>query len=83
MNTGGACHRLHDHRRDRLGPVQRHNPVQLVGQVRAMFGLALGIGVLRGQMGVRQVIDAAQQRAEDLAVVHDAADRDAAEVHAE
>jgi hypothetical protein len=37
---------------------------------------------LRRVVGVRHVVDAGQQRAEHLAVGHDAADRDAAEVDA-
>jgi hypothetical protein len=37
---------------------------------------------VREVVGVRQVVDARQLRAEELAVVHHAADRDAAEAHA-
>ena len=47
-----------------------------------MFRLAVAVGVQRGKMGVGHVIDPAKKGAEHLAVVHDAADRDAAEVDA-
>ncbi len=76
-----ARDRLHDHRRDRLGSVERNDPLELVGEVRAMFGLALRPAVLR-DVGVRQVVDASKERAEIAAVVHDPADRDPAEAHA-
>ena len=46
------------------------------------FGLAAGEGVVLGRVGVRQVIDIGQQRAELLAVGADAAHRDAAEADA-
>jgi hypothetical protein len=62
--------------------VQGDDPLQLVRQFEAMLGLAPGEGVLAGQMGVRQMVDAGQQRAEHLAVGHDAAHRDAAEIDA-
>src|SRR5437762_5054970 len=48
----------------------------------APFGLALGEGLLLAIIGVRQMIDAGEQRAEMLAVIDDAADRDAAEADA-
>ena len=56
--------------------------LQLVGEMRAPFRLAAGEGLLGAVIGVRQVVDARQQRAEELAVVDDAADRDAAEADA-
>ena len=48
----------------------------------APLRLAAGEGVVRRVVGVRQVIHAGQQAAEDLAVGDDAADRDAAEADA-
>ena len=50
--------------------------------MRAPVRLALREGLLAAIIGVRQVVDAGQQRAEELAVVDDAADRDAAEADA-
>ena len=55
---------------------------ELVGEMRAPFRLALRVGLLAAIIGVRQVVDAGKQRAEELAVVDDAADRDAAEADA-
>src|SRR5438477_2117490 len=48
----------------------------------APFRLALGEGLLLAIISVRQMVDAGEQRAEMLAVVDDAADRDAAETDA-
>ncbi len=62
--------------------MQRDDALELVGEMRAPFGLALGEGLLLAVVGVRQVVDAGEQRAEQLAVVDDAADRDAAEADA-
>ncbi len=62
--------------------MQRHQAVELVGEMRAPFRLADGEGLLLAVIGRRQMIDAGQQRAELLAVVDDAADRDAAEADA-
>jgi hypothetical protein len=49
---------------------------------RAPFRLALGEGLMLAVIGRRQMIDAGQQRAEELAVVDHAADRNAAEADA-
>ena len=62
--------------------MQRDDALEIVGKMRAPFGLALGEGLLLAIVGVRQVIDAGKQRAEELAVGDDAADRDAAEADA-
>ena len=62
--------------------MQRDDALEFVGEMRAPFRLALGEGLLLAVVGVRQMIDAGQQRAERLAVVDDAADRDAAEADA-
>ncbi len=61
--------------------MQADDALQRIGEMRAVLRLALGEGVLR-QVGVRQVIDARQHRAEPLAVIDHAADRDAAEADA-
>ena len=81
QNAGRSRHRLHDHRGHRLGAVQREDAFEIIGQMRAGLRLAAGKGVLAGQMGVGQMIDPREHRAENLAVVDDAADRDAAEIH--
>src|SRR5262245_40998135 len=50
--------------------------------MRAPVRLALAEGLLLAAVGRRQVVDAGEQRAEEFAVVDDAADRDAAEADA-
>ena len=62
--------------------MQRHQAIELVGQMRAPLRLADGEGLLGAVIGRRQMIDAGHQRAELLAVGDDAADRDAAETDA-
>jgi hypothetical protein len=62
--------------------VQGDDALELVRQMRAPFRLALGEGLMLAVVGVGQVVDAGEQRAEELAVVDDAADRDAAEADA-
>jgi hypothetical protein len=56
--------------------------LQRIGEMRAIFRLALGEGLLVAVIGRRQMVDARQQRAEDLAVADDAADGRAAEADA-
>jgi hypothetical protein len=41
--------------------MQRHDPLQLIGQIAAMLGLTTGEGVLLGEMCVRQMVNAGQQ----------------------
>ena len=82
QHAGRAGHRLDDHGRDRRGVVQRDDALELVGEMGAPLGLALGEGLVLAVVGVGQVVDAGEQRAELLAVRHDAADRDAAEADA-
>ena len=83
QHAGGAGHRFHDHGGDVGGVVQGDQAFELIGQVRAVFRLALGEGVLFQVVGMRQVVHARQQRgAEGLAVAADAAHRHAAEAHA-
>ena len=62
--------------------MQIDHPLQLVGEMRAILRLALAEGLLVAVIGVRQMIDAGQQRAEHLAVVDNAADRGAAKADA-
>ena len=62
--------------------MQVDHALQFVGEMRAVFRLALAEGLLLAVIGVRQMIDAGQQRAEHLAVVDDAADGSAAEADA-
>ena len=62
-----------------IGTVERDDALELVGKVRAVLGLAFREGVQLRQVGVRHVVDAGEQGAEDAAVGDDAADRDAAE----
>src|SRR5262245_45154516 len=50
--------------------------------MRAPVRLALAEGLLLAAVGRREVVDAGEQRAEEFAVVDDAADRDAAEADA-
>jgi hypothetical protein len=73
---------LDDHGSNGVGAVQIDQTFQLVGEMRAVFRLALGEGLLVAVIGRGQVIDAGQQRSEHLAVVDDAADRSAAEADA-
>ena len=82
QHAGRARHRLDDDGGDRRGVVQRDDALEIVGEMRAIVRLALGEGLLLAVIGVRQVVDAGQQRAEELAVGDDAADRDAAEADA-
>ena len=82
QNAGGAGHGLDDHGGDGGGVVERDDALQLVGEMRAPFRLAAGEGLLGAVIGVGQVVDARQQRAEELAVLDDAAHRDAAEADA-
>ena len=62
--------------------MQRDDALEIVGEMRAPFRLALGEGLLLAIVGRRQVVDAGEQRAEEFAVGDDAADRNAAEADA-
>ena len=62
--------------------MQRDDAFELVGKMRAPFRLAAGEGLMLAAVGRRQMIDAGEQRAEEFAVVDDAADRNAAEADA-
>ena len=81
-HAGGAGHRLDDHRGDGRGVVESDQPLEIVGELGAMLRLAAGEGVPGEVVGVADVVDAGEQRAELLAVGDDAADRDAAEIDA-
>ena len=62
--------------------MQRHQPLEIVGEFGAMLGLTLGEGVAGEIMGVADVVDARQMGREGAAVVDHAADRHAAEADA-
>ena len=66
-----ACrsrHRLDDHGGDGVGAVQIDDAFEFIGEMRAIFGLALAEGLLVAVIGRRQMIDAGQERAEHLSV---------------
>ncbi len=58
------------------------DPFERVGEMGAPFRLALGEGLMLAIVGRGQMVDAGEQRAEILAVVDHAADRNAAEADA-
>src|ERR1051325_5420452 len=62
--------------------MQRDDALKVVGKMRAPLRLALGECLMLAAIGRRQVIDAGEKRAEEFAVVDDAADRNAAEADA-
>ena len=59
--------------------MQIDEALHFIGEKRAIFRLALGEGLFLAIIGCRQMVDAGKQRAEDLAIVYDAADGRAAE----
>ena len=82
QHAGRTRDGLDDHGGDVAGVVQRDEALEFVGEVRAVLGLAARVGVAGEVVRVRQVVDARQHRAEQLAVVDHAADGDAAETDA-
>jgi hypothetical protein len=82
QHTGGTSYRLHDHGGNGRGVVQGDDALQFVRQVRTVFGLAPGVGILFQVVRVRQMVDARQQRAIMLAVASDAADGNTAKTYA-
>ena len=58
QHAGRAGHRLDDDGGDGGGAVQIDEPLQLVGELRAVFRLALAEGLLLAVVGVRQMVDA-------------------------
>jgi hypothetical protein len=62
--------------------VQRDDAFEVVGKVAAPLRLALGEGLLLAIIGRRQMIDASEERAEEFAVIDDAADRNTAKTDA-
>ena len=81
-HAGRAGDRLDDDRGDGRGVVQGDQPLQVVGELGAMLGLAARKGVPGEVVGVADVVDAGEQRAEMFSVGDHAADRDAAEIDA-
>src|SRR5439155_10188243 len=80
--AGRSGHRFDDHGGNGRGAVQVDQPLQFVREMRAIFRLAPGEGLLVAVIGVGKMIDAGQERSEHLAVADDAADRSAAEADA-
>ncbi len=62
--------------------MQRHDALELVGEMGAPLRLAFAEGLVLAAVGRRQMVDAGEQRAEQFAVVDHAANRDAAEADA-
>ena len=62
--------------------MQRDKALELVGEVGAPFRLAFGEGLMLTAIRRRQMVDPGQERAEEFAVVDDAADGNAAEADA-
>ena len=62
--------------------MQVNQPLQLVGEMDAVFRLTFGEGLLLAVVGVGEVVDAGQQRSEHFPVIDDAADRGAAKANA-
>ena len=81
QHAGRPRHGFDDHGGDRFGAMQRHDPFQLIGQIGPMLGLTPAKGVLGKLMRMGQMIDAVQKRAEELAVIDDAAHGNPAEIH--
>ena len=81
-HAGGAGHRLHDHRGNGGGAVQRRQPLQVVRQVHAPLRLTPAERLVLQVVGVADVIDARKQAAVEHTVLDDAAHRGAAEVGA-
>ena len=81
-HAGGARDRLDDHGGDGRSVVEPDQPLEIVGELGAVLRLAAGEGVAGEVVGMADVVDAGQERAELLAVADHAADRDAAEIDA-
>src|ERR1700691_6709847 len=62
--------------------MQRDNAFKIVRKMRAPFGLADSERLMLAAIGCRQMIHSGQERAEEFAVVDNAADRNAAEADA-
>ncbi len=82
QHAGRSGHRLDDHGGDGVGAVQIDQPLQFIGEMRAIFRLALAEGLLFPVVGRRDVIDAGQQRSVQLAVIDDASHRSSAKTDA-
>ena len=79
QHRGRARHRFDDDGGDGVGAVQRHHPLDIVGEFGAMLRLTLCKRVAGEIMGVTDVIDTRKMGRERAAVRHHAADRHAAE----
>ncbi len=79
QHPGRARDRFDNHRGDRLGAVERNQPLEVVGEFGAMLGLAAAVGVEGEIVSMAQVIDPGQQGPELAAIADNPADRDPAE----
>src|SRR5438067_11845309 len=82
QHAGRAGHRLNDHGGNCRSVVQRDDALKLISKMRAPLRLAFGEGLMLAAIGRRQVIDAAEKRAEEFAIVDDAANRNTAKTDA-
>ena len=82
QHGGRTRHRLDDDGGDGLGAMQRHQPLDIVGEFGAMLRQILGEGVAGEIVGMADMVDARQMRRKRAAVVDHAADRHAAEADA-
>ena len=78
QHPGRARHRLDNHRRDRVRPVERDNPFQVIRQLRPVLRQAAREGVAGKVVGVAHVVDPRQQGAELAPVADNPAGRDSA-----
>ena len=82
QHRGRTRHRLDDDGGDRIGAMQRHHPLDIVGEFSAVVRLILRKRIAREIMGVTDVIDSRQMGRKGAAVRHHAADRHTAEADA-
>ena len=81
-HAGRAGHRLDDDRGHGRGVVQRHEALEIVGKLSPMQRFAPAEGIACQVVGVADVIDAGNERAEPFAIIGDSAKRSAAEIDA-
>ena len=82
QDAGRAGYRLDDDGGDGRGIVEQDHPLEVLGELDSMRRLAAREGIAGEVVGVADMVDAREERAEHLAVGDDAADRDAAEIDA-
>ena len=79
QNARRPGHRFHHDGGDGRRVVQRHQTLQIIGEMRAVFRLALREGIVFHIMRMADVVHAGQQRAEIHPVLDDPADGNTAE----